>query len=41
MKRLLPFVAIAVLLGAWELYVKLGGVNNYVLPAPDQIATAL
>jgi ABC-type nitrate/sulfonate/bicarbonate transport system permease component len=41
MKRLLPIAAIAVLLGVWELYVKLGHISDYVLPAPNQIAAAL
>jgi NitT/TauT family transport system permease protein/putative hydroxymethylpyrimidine transport system permease protein len=33
--------AVALLLGAWELYVDLGGVDPLVLPAPHRIATAL
>jgi NitT/TauT family transport system permease protein/putative hydroxymethylpyrimidine transport system permease protein len=32
---------IAVLIGAWELYVDLGGVDDLVLAAPSQIAQAL
>jgi ABC-type nitrate/sulfonate/bicarbonate transport system permease component len=36
-----PAVLIAALLGAWELYVDLGGVDPLVLPAPHAIAQAL
>jgi putative hydroxymethylpyrimidine transport system permease protein len=32
---------IAALLGAWELYADVGGVDDFILPAPSQIATAL
>jgi putative hydroxymethylpyrimidine transport system permease protein len=32
---------LAAVLGAWELYVDLGGVSSYVLPAPHAIAAAL
>ena len=40
--RVLPaFVLAAVLLGAWELYVALSGVEADVLPAPHAIATEL
>ncbi len=40
--NILPAVLlVAVLLGAWELYVDLGGVEPSLLPAPDAIATAL
>jgi putative hydroxymethylpyrimidine transport system permease protein len=28
-------------LGAWELYARLGGIDAFILPAPDQIARAL
>jgi putative hydroxymethylpyrimidine transport system permease protein len=32
---------IATLLGGWELYADVGGVDDFILPAPSQIATAL
>jgi putative hydroxymethylpyrimidine transport system permease protein len=32
---------VVVLLGGWELYADLGGVDDFILPAPGQIATAL
>ena len=32
---------LAVLLGAWELYAQLGGVEDLILPAPSEVATAL
>lgn len=38
---LLPAVAIAVLLGIWEIYVDAGGVNSLVLPAPHTVVKAL
>ena len=45
MRRLLAgwpaVLLLAVLLGAWELYVDLGGVSSLVLPAPHAIAAAL
>lgn len=42
MRRLAPPLALAlVLAGAWELYVDLGGVDQFVLPAPHAIASAL
>lgn len=34
-------VVVAALLGAWELYADVGGVDAFLLPAPHQIATAL
>lgn len=41
-RRLLPpALVIAGVLGAWELYVDLGGVDSLVLPAPHQVARAL
>jgi NitT/TauT family transport system permease protein/putative hydroxymethylpyrimidine transport system permease protein len=41
-RRLLAAAAVAVaLLGIWELYVDLGGVDPLVLPAPHAIASAL
>ena len=42
MARMLPALALAaVLLGAWELYVDLSGVEAEVLPAPHAIAAEL
>ena len=38
---LLPVLAVAVLLGIWELYVDTGGVNALVLPAPHSVVRAL
>jgi putative hydroxymethylpyrimidine transport system permease protein len=32
---------VAALLGGWELYADAGGVDDFILPAPSQIATAL
>lgn len=41
MKRvLLPVLVIACVLGAWELYVDLGGTNTLILPAPHAVAAA-
>jgi ABC-type nitrate/sulfonate/bicarbonate transport system permease component len=37
---LLPLAVLAVLLGAWETYVDLGGVDQFVLPAPHAIVSA-
>jgi ABC-type nitrate/sulfonate/bicarbonate transport system permease component len=34
-------VLLLVLLGAWELYVDLGGADSLILPAPHTVATAL
>jgi ABC-type nitrate/sulfonate/bicarbonate transport system permease component len=34
-------LVIAVLLGAWELYADLGGVDEFILPAPSQIGQSL
>ncbi|MGH2891219.1 MAG: ABC transporter permease [Solirubrobacteraceae bacterium] len=42
MRRALPALAlIAALLGAWELYVDLGGVNPLLLPSPHAVAASL
>ncbi|MGH2857103.1 MAG: ABC transporter permease [Solirubrobacteraceae bacterium] len=42
MRRALPALAlIAALLGAWELYVDLGGVDPLVLPPPHAVAASL
>ncbi|HTZ63603.1 MAG TPA: ABC transporter permease [Solirubrobacteraceae bacterium] len=38
---LAPLVLVAALVGAWELYVQLGGVDRFVLPAPHEVAAAL
>jgi NitT/TauT family transport system permease protein/putative hydroxymethylpyrimidine transport system permease protein len=38
---LLPALLVVALLGAWELYVDLGGVDSLILPAPHQVAKAL
>jgi putative hydroxymethylpyrimidine transport system permease protein len=34
-------LVIVVLLGGWEAYARLGGVDNFLLPAPTEVATAL
>jgi putative hydroxymethylpyrimidine transport system permease protein len=39
--RLGALVVLAALLGAWELYAVLGGIDAFVLPAPHEVATAL
>lgn len=36
-----PVLVLAVLLGAWELYVDLGGADQLILPAPHAVARAL
>ena len=36
-----PAVFLVVLLGGWEAYVRLGGINDLLLPAPTQIADSL
>jgi putative hydroxymethylpyrimidine transport system permease protein len=38
---LAPALVLAALVGGWEAYVELGGVDSLVLPAPHQIAAAL
>jgi putative hydroxymethylpyrimidine transport system permease protein len=38
---MIALLLVAALLGAWELYAELGGVDELILPAPSQIATAL
>jgi putative hydroxymethylpyrimidine transport system permease protein len=38
---MMAFLLVAALLGGWELYADLGGVDDFILPAPSQIATAL
>jgi putative hydroxymethylpyrimidine transport system permease protein len=36
-----PAALIALLIGGWELLAKLGHIENYLLPAPSEVATAL
>jgi ABC-type nitrate/sulfonate/bicarbonate transport system permease component len=36
-----PLLFLGMLLGAWELYVKARGVENYILPAPSEVWSAL
>lgn len=38
---LAPLATVAVLLGAWQLYVDLGHITQFVLPSPSEIAAAL
>jgi putative hydroxymethylpyrimidine transport system permease protein len=38
---LAPAALLIALVGAWELYVQLGGVDRFVLPAPHEVAAAL
>ena len=38
---MMALLLVAALLGGWELYADLGGVDDFILPAPSQIATAL
>ncbi len=38
---MLALLVVLALLGAWELYVDLGGVDDLVLASPSQVATAL
>ena len=37
----MALLVVAVLIGGWELYADLGGVDDFILPAPSEIATAL
>ena len=37
----LPALLLAALLGAWELYARLGPLDPLILPAPDEIASSL
>jgi ABC-type nitrate/sulfonate/bicarbonate transport system permease component len=36
-----PALLLAILIGAWELYVDLGGADPLILPAPHQVASSL
>jgi putative hydroxymethylpyrimidine transport system permease protein len=36
-----PIALVAALIGGWEAFARLGGVANYLLPAPTEIAQAL
>ena len=38
---MISLLLVAALIGGWELYADLGGVDDFILPAPSQIATAL
>lgn len=38
---MLVALVIAGLLGGWELYARLGGIDDFILPAPSQIVAAL
>src|SRR3954462_15297531 len=38
---LAPALLVAVLIAAWELYARLGSVDDFILPAPSEIAQAL
>ena len=40
-RHLPPVLIVAGLLGAWELYAGLGGVDSFILPAPHDVARAL
>jgi NitT/TauT family transport system permease protein/putative hydroxymethylpyrimidine transport system permease protein len=40
-KWLAPAAVLAALVGGWELLAQLGHVENYLLPAPSEVATAL
>jgi ABC-type nitrate/sulfonate/bicarbonate transport system permease component len=37
----MALLLVVALLGGWELYADVGGVDDFILPAPSQIATAL
>jgi len=41
MKWAAPLAVLGLLIGAWELLAKLGHIENYLLPAPSEVATAL
>jgi putative hydroxymethylpyrimidine transport system permease protein len=39
-RALAPALLVVVLLGAWQLYAKTGAVDDFILPAPSEIASA-
>jgi NitT/TauT family transport system permease protein/putative hydroxymethylpyrimidine transport system permease protein len=41
MKWAAPAAMLALLIGGWELLAKLGHIENYLLPAPSEVASAL
>jgi putative hydroxymethylpyrimidine transport system permease protein len=41
MKWVAPVALLAIAIGAWELLAKLGHIENYLLPAPSEVASAL
>jgi putative hydroxymethylpyrimidine transport system permease protein len=41
MKWLAPLSIVALVLGGWELLARLGNIENYLLPAPSEVARAL
>lgn len=40
-RRLPPVLLVLVLLGAWEAYARLGSLDEFILPAPTQVAESL
>ena len=38
---MLAALLVALLLGGWEAYARFGGIDDFILPAPDQVAQAL
>src|SRR3954466_5317096 len=38
---MLALLIIVALVGLWELYARVGGVDDFILPAPDQVASSL
>src|SRR3954469_12263598 len=38
---MLAALVIVVLLGAWELYARVGNIDDFILPAPDQVGSSL
>ena len=36
-----PALLVVVLLGAWQAYARLGGIDDFLLPAPTEVAQAL
>jgi putative hydroxymethylpyrimidine transport system permease protein len=41
MSWLLPLLLVAAATGTWEAVARLGGIENYLLPAPSEVGTAL